>query len=218
MQKALNSFLEELKQNPNNLAVALFGSHAKGTNRPDSDIDLLVITKNINQRGVEKKHGQEFEIVYATAPDTEAFYKKDPNNYVRFWQHAIILYDPQKILAKFQKKAHAMFKEKKHPMSEDAIKHSIFNLTDQLHYINFQIDKDPANALRMLYSHLYTTLDFYFDYHQIWKPAPKETLQTLDKINPRLAQKARELLLETSINKKGTIFEELIRELGINEL
>ena len=216
MQTALNAFLKELKQNPDNLAVALFGSHAKGTNRPDSDIDLLIITKNITQRGIEKKHGREFEIVYATASNTESFYKKDPDNCVRFWQHAKILFDPENILGKFQQNAQILAKQKKAPLSKDKIKHTIFNLTDQLHYINFQIDQDPANAVRMLYSLLYLTLEFYFDYHQLWQPAPKEMLQTLDKINPPLAQKARELLLENSISKKPIIFEELVMELGIH--
>jgi len=215
MQIALNAFLEELKNDHENLAVALFGSHAKGTNRPDSDIDLLVITKNTTKRGIEKKHGREFEIVYATATGTESYYKNDPDNFVRFWQHAKILFDPENILVKFQQDAHTLSKQKKKPMSEDKIKHSIFNQTDQLHFINSQIDKDPANAILMLYNLLELTLEFYFDYHQIWKPAPKEMLKTLEKINFPLAQKARELLLENSINKKIILFEELIKDLGI---
>lgn len=215
MQTAINAFLEELKQNQENLAVALFGSHAKGTNRPDSDIDLLVITKNINKRSIEKRHGREFEIVYATTDDSRSFYKNQLDQYVRFWQHAQILFDPNNILEEFRQEAQILFKQKKPPLSEDIIQHTVFNLTDQLHYINSQIKHDPANALRMLYSQLYLTLEFYFDYHQLWKPAPKELLQELDKINPPLAQKARALFLENSINKKPIIFQELIKDLGI---
>lgn len=216
MQEALNTFLEDLKSNSDNLAVALFGSHARGTQRPDSDIDLLVITKNINKRDVVKKYDREFEIVYSTAANCRFFYENDPDQYVRFWQHAKILFDPQKLLYRFQQEAHALFQQKKPALSEETIQHMVFNLTDQLHYIKSQISKDPANALRMLYSQLYLTLEFYFDYHQIWKPAPKEVLQELDRINPALAKKTRALLLEISIEKKPEIFEELIIELKID--
>lgn len=215
MQEALNNFLEELKQNPDNLAVALFGSHAKGTNRPDSDIDLLVITKTTTKRGIVKKYDREFEIVYATVEDTEKLYKRDPDNQVRFYQHAQILFDPENILNKFQQQAHTLCNQKKQPISEDKIKHVVFNFTDQLRYVKAQNQTDPANAVFMLQSMVYLTLDFYFDYHQIWKPAPKEILKTLDQINPKLAEKTRGLLLESSVEKKFILFEELVAELGV---
>ncbi|OGE18630.1 hypothetical protein A3J19_04000 [Candidatus Daviesbacteria bacterium RIFCSPLOWO2_02_FULL_41_8] len=50
MKEVVNLFLEEFKQwatsQDNIKAVALVGSYAKGTAKPDSDIDLVIITND----------------------------------------------------------------------------------------------------------------------------------------------------------------------------
>jgi predicted nucleotidyltransferase len=46
MNQETETFLEELKQKPEVLGVILFGSWARGNNRPDSDVDLVVILTN----------------------------------------------------------------------------------------------------------------------------------------------------------------------------
>jgi predicted nucleotidyltransferase len=60
------NFIEELKSRPEVLGVILFGSWARGNNRPDSDVDLVVILTDGYRRTVECRNKQAFEIIYTT--------------------------------------------------------------------------------------------------------------------------------------------------------
>ena len=54
MNRQTESFLEELKNKPEVKSVILFGSHARGNARDDSDVDLLVdfnSTKSLLEKG-----------------------------------------------------------------------------------------------------------------------------------------------------------------------
>ncbi len=66
MNEATQKFLEELKQQSEVLGVIMFGSWARGNNRPDSDVDLVVILTEGYRRTVEQRDGQDFEIIYTT--------------------------------------------------------------------------------------------------------------------------------------------------------
>jgi len=91
MKPALENFLEEIKKVEDVIGVALFGSHAKGTNRENSDIDLLILSKTSTRREIAHQFGADFEIVYATLENTASHYKNNLDDYVRFWEHAQIL-------------------------------------------------------------------------------------------------------------------------------
>ena len=43
MNKTIVDFVEELKNDPNVIGVIMFGSWARGNNREDSDVDLVVL-------------------------------------------------------------------------------------------------------------------------------------------------------------------------------
>ena len=50
-----NMFLDALKQRPDVVGIILFGSWARGNNRPDSDVDLIVILTAGFKRTVESQ-------------------------------------------------------------------------------------------------------------------------------------------------------------------
>jgi len=60
MNETTQKFLAELQQRPDVLGVILFGSWARGNNRRDSDVDLVVILTEGYRRAVEYKDGQSF--------------------------------------------------------------------------------------------------------------------------------------------------------------
>jgi len=60
------NFIEELKQRSDVLGIILFGSWARANNRPESDVDLVVILDQGYKRTVEYKNKQAFEIIYTT--------------------------------------------------------------------------------------------------------------------------------------------------------
>ena len=64
MNNVYDEFVEDLKKRSDVLGIILFGSWARGNNRPDSDVDLVVILKEGFRRTVEYRGSQAFEIIY----------------------------------------------------------------------------------------------------------------------------------------------------------
>jgi len=96
-------------------------------------------------------------------------------------------------------------------MAEDKVKHALFNLEDQIYFVTEKAKTDAPTAL-LVFNNLFSgLLEFYFDFHQIWKPAPKEILQVLRKIAPGFAQQADALLGAESLEEKVRIFEAMSR-------
>ena len=93
MNEATQKFLEELKQRPDVLGVIMFGSWARGNNRPDSDVDLVVILTEGYRRTVEHRNGQPFEIIYTTEKGAFDYWESHKDDAAGLWEVAKILYD-----------------------------------------------------------------------------------------------------------------------------
>ena len=78
----LNQLVDELKRKSETLGIAVFGSFARGEDRPNSDIDVLVIIKKGVRRDVERRGKRTFEFVYASFPEAVKFYRANPNDCV----------------------------------------------------------------------------------------------------------------------------------------
>lgn len=57
MNSTAEQFIAELREDPNVLGVLLFGSWARGNQREDSDIDLIVIVRDGFRRVVGRQIG-----------------------------------------------------------------------------------------------------------------------------------------------------------------
>jgi len=93
LNNVTEEFIEELKQRPNVLGVTLFGSWARGNNRPDSDVDLVVILKEGYRRTVEYKGEQAFEIIYTTEKSALEYWDSHKDDCAGLWSVAKVLYD-----------------------------------------------------------------------------------------------------------------------------
>jgi predicted nucleotidyltransferase len=92
-RRALTVFLGELRADPEVMAVFVFGSHARGDDRPDSDIDLLVIAAGAFRKTVTRRDGVEFEIFRNNPADTVAFWRAHRDDFDGFWRDAKPLFD-----------------------------------------------------------------------------------------------------------------------------
>jgi predicted nucleotidyltransferase len=92
-KEKLDTFIATLKNRDDVVAVILFGSFARGNNRPDSDIDLVVILKDGYARGAEYFEGQAFEIIYVTEKGAVEFWQNNKHDAVGLWEVAQILFD-----------------------------------------------------------------------------------------------------------------------------
>ena len=89
----LDRFVHELKDDLDIVAVFVFGSFARGDSRPDSDVDLLVITKGDFRKEIVHREGVEFEIFHNNRDDTITFWKQNQDDFENFWRDAKALFD-----------------------------------------------------------------------------------------------------------------------------
>jgi predicted nucleotidyltransferase len=84
MNLETQNFVEELKKRQDVIGVILFGSWARGNNRPDSDVDLVVILNEGYRRTVEYRNKQAFEIIYTTEKGAFDFWESHKDDALDF--------------------------------------------------------------------------------------------------------------------------------------
>ncbi len=209
----LELLVERLRSTKNVLGVALFGSWARGTNRPDSDMDILVLVNTGVRRGVESLGKTNFEFVYVSPKEALSFYKANPDNAVRMWRDAKIIFDSKGELKRLKAFAQRLEKQGKKPLSIEKVRHAIFDATDALRAIRGLIKNDPATA--NLYAHLQAIhlLELAYDIKGLWKPAPKQQLTALADHNPKLAKLFSTFFTAWSMRRRLQTLEQIHQQL-----
>jgi predicted nucleotidyltransferase len=183
MNQETETFLEELKQKPEVLGVILFGSWARGNNRPDSDVDLVVILTNGYKRTVEYKNNQAFEITYATEKSAFEYWESHKDDAAGLWEVAKVLYDKDGTIKQLQEKTQEMLKADKKPIDEFQLGQFRFDAEDQLKYVESVLDTDPTTANLILTNKVFALTELFFDIRQLWTPAPKQRLGKIKEIS-----------------------------------
>jgi predicted nucleotidyltransferase len=101
-ERALTALIAELRDDPAVSAVFLFGSHARGDGRTDSDIDLLVIAAGPFSRTVRRRDGVEFEVFRNNVADTVEFWRTHRDDFENFWRDARPLWDRDGAVARLR--------------------------------------------------------------------------------------------------------------------
>lgn len=177
-------FIEALKNRPNVIGIVLFGSWARGNNRPDSDVDLLVIVTDGFKRAVEYLDSQAFEIIYTTAPSTVQFWESSKDECARFWEIAKILFDKDGTVHSLREHAAQIVKEGKPALEADQLARFQFDAEDQLRAIQYISSSDATTASLLLTNKVFLLTELFFDVRQIWTPAPKQRLAEIQAISP----------------------------------
>lgn len=89
---ALDSLVKKYKKNPSIKAVFLFGSYSRGTDKPESDIDLLVIHDGIFKKEEFIHMSVVFEVFFNNEKDTTIFWEDNPEDFIRFWTDSKLLF------------------------------------------------------------------------------------------------------------------------------
>jgi predicted nucleotidyltransferase len=186
MNQNTTDFIEELKQMSEVLGIILFGSWARGNNRPDSDVDLVVILTEGYARRVEYKNNQAFEIIYTTTQSALEFWKNNTDDCAELWSVAKILYDKNGTLETLKEKAFEIIKNGKKPIDEDQKKQYQFSAEDEIKAVEHLITTDPTTASMVLTYAVNNLSSLFFDLRQLWTPAPKQRLSKIKEIDPKL--------------------------------
>ncbi|MBI4714150.1 nucleotidyltransferase domain-containing protein [Candidatus Uhrbacteria bacterium] len=184
MNEETQKFLEELKQRSDVLGVIMFGSWARGNNRPDSDVDLVVVLTEGYRRTVEHRNGQPFEIIYTTGKGAFDYWEGHKDDAAGLWSVAKILYDKDGTIEQLKNKIKEVLDAGKKPIDEYQLGQFRFDSDDQLKYVESILASDPTTANLILTNKIFALTELFFDIRQMWTPAPKQRLAEIQKINP----------------------------------
>jgi predicted nucleotidyltransferase len=186
-QKIFDKFIEEKKKDDNILGIILFGSWARGDNRPDSDYDLLIITKDKFLRTIEVVEEANFEITYNTYIGTMNYWKDNKDDAAILWAVAKIIYDKDGTIEKLKLEAEKLLSEGKTPLSSDELKHLSFDADDQIAAVSHIAKTDTELANFVLTNKIFGLTELYFDIRGIWTPPPKQRFKKIAKIDSDFA-------------------------------
>ena len=183
MNEQTKIFLEELKQRTNVLGVIMFGSWARGNNRSDSDVDLVVILTEGYRRTVEYRNGQAFEIIYSTEKGAFDYWESNKDDAAGLWAVAKILFDRDGTIDRLKKKIKEVLNIGKKPIDEYQFEQFRFDSEDTIKYVETILVIDPTSANLILTDKIFSLTELFFDIRQIWIPAPKQRLMKVKEIS-----------------------------------
>ena len=105
---ALKRMCADLAADPTVTGIFLFGSHARGDGRPDSDIDLLVVCSGPFERRVVHIDAVEFELFFNNEPDIVEFWRANEDDFTNFWADAEVLFDRSGATERLREAAEAL--------------------------------------------------------------------------------------------------------------
>ncbi len=186
MNATIEQFITELRKNPDVFGILLFGSRARGDNRDDSDVDLLVIVKHGFHRIVEERANLAFEIIFTTEDEAISFWRANSDDAAELWRTAKILFDRNGTMQRLQNVGAEILSQGKAPLPAELLAHVRFDIGDQLKAIEAFASRDPVTARLLLSDKMLQLTELYFDTRQLWTPPPKQRLAVIKKIDSRL--------------------------------
>ena len=186
MNEETEKFVEELKQRSDVVGVIMFGSWARDNNRPDSDVDLVVILTEGYSRKVEHRNGQAFEIIYTTEKGALDYWESHKDDAAGLWEVAKILHDKDGTIERLQNKIKEVLGAGKKPIDEPQLGQLRFDAEDQLKYVESVLASDSTTANLILTNKIFALTETFFNIRQMWIPAPKQRLAKIREISPEL--------------------------------
>jgi hypothetical protein len=210
MNSISQQFIEELQTDSNVLGIILFGSWARGNNRADSDVDLLVIVKDGFKRIVEFREGQAFEMVHTTEQGAIEYWQSNPNDAVELWKVAKILFDRDGTVARLQQAGKEIKEKGKQALTTDQYEHFKFDVHDQLKAITELTGSDPTSAKMLLSIKVIQLMELFFDIRQLWTPPPKQRLAVIKAMNQTLYDLIERYYGEQSLPEQIKIVKSIV--------
>jgi predicted nucleotidyltransferase len=212
MNTATENFVEGLKSNSDVSGVILFGSWARGNNRPDSDVDLVVINESRHQRSFVKVGGQNFEIIYTTADSALEYWKSNPNDAANLWEVAQVLFDRDGKISNLKSETLEFLASGKKALDSKSKAQLQFSAEDTLLAVKNLRETDVTTANLVLEKTVLTLTEQYFDIRQLWTPAPKQRINKIKEIDRDFYSVLSEYYTESAtLNKKIELSEGMIR-------
>lgn len=210
MNEETKIFLKQLKSRPDVLGVIMFGSWARGNNRPNSDVDLVVILTEGYRRTVEYVDKQAFEIIYTTENPAIEFWKNKKDDCFSLWSVAKVLYDKDGTIERLKVEADKIIKAGKNPIDDYQKGQYKFSAEDELVAVRSKIETDPATANLIISKSVLFLGELFFDLRKMWTPAPKQRLAIIKEISPELGWLFEQFYTTPALENKVNIVDKII--------
>src|SRR4051812_12160407 len=187
MNEAIQRFVDELATDPAVRGIILFGSHARGNARADSDADLVILGERDQfEMGFAERDGQKFELLRWSEAVAIRYSLENRDNAADFWQVAQILYDPDGAAARLRDHAAEMLAEGKPPMDEARRAWSRWASEDRLDAAAGLAADDPAAARMVLHERVIDLTATFSDVRGEWTPPTKRRTGRIAALDPGL--------------------------------
>ena len=215
MDPNVQQFFDELQEDPEVLALILFGSYARGNGRPDSDIDLLVIiASGETTRRIETKAGKSYEMIWVTESAALEYWQNDRDGCYGVWKDAKIVFDKNGAAERLRLEAKKIIAEGKRELTDLELAHEKFNAEDQLRAIKKLAEEDPAAANHVLHHVMARLVELFFDIKRLWAPPPKKALHLIRRTNPKLGDLLDSFYSpKSSFQRTASLAEQIIQEI-----
>ncbi len=187
MNEAIQRFVDELAADPAVRGVILFGSHARGNARPDSDADLVILVERDQfEMGFAERDGQKFELLRWSEAVAVRYARDNPDHAADFWQVAEILYDPDGAAGRVRDHAAVMLAEGKPPVDEARRAWSRWASEDRLDAAAGIAEDDLVAAQMVLQERVIELTATLFDVRGEWTPPTKRRTGRIADLDPGL--------------------------------
>jgi predicted nucleotidyltransferase len=203
------SFISNKSKEPDVLCIILFGSRARGTNRADSDVDLLIIRKEGFARVVEKLGNTHFEITYTTSSSCVEFWHDNKDDCFNLFQNYKVLFNRNNTFEELKKAGDAIIAEGKTLLSESEKDHLRFDITDQISACEALLLSDSCTAELIVADLVWRMSEIYFDVRRFWIPAPKQRLSVIHEIEPQVYDLFKKALTAPNTKSKLDYLDQL---------
>lgn len=187
VNEAIQRFVDELAADPAVRGIILFGSHARGNARADSDVDLVILGERDQfEMGFAERDGQKFELLRWSEAVAIRYAMDNRDNVADFWQVAEILYDPNGAAARVRDHAAVMLAEGKRPMDAARRAWSRWASEDRLDAAAGIAEDDPVAARMVLQERVTELTATFFDVRGEWTPPTKRRTGRIADLHPVL--------------------------------
>lgn len=170
-----DELVKELRSKHNPHTILLYGSHARGDAGPESDIDILIVTKT-GEATTDSRQWGEYHLDAWIYPEEET-------EYIDEFLHLAdgkVLWSKNKWANKFLKRIRERFAEGPEPMPEGEKHHRL----QWFHKMLKRLNRNDAESHFRRHWMLVDLLPSYFAMQQIWYMGPKQSLQWLEENEP----------------------------------
>lgn len=205
--------LAKLREDKAILGLLLVGSYARGDETPESDVDLLALSRIEDWEEIRKEGDFLLDIRVISQTSLEAMLATNTAMVLSLWEDAVILDDPHEELLRTQEEITAYNRRGAPRPSSERQAHTRHQAEHLLGSIRGSNRDAPADRQYLIFQLTELLVQSHFEQAGQWLPPVKTRLLELKKSHPARAQMLSRALAGSSPEEKMSALAHLIDDL-----